>query len=162
MRDHRLVGGDEALARAQSGAREGERGAVRTADQLDHHVDIIAPGERGHVVFPGEAGDVDAAILAAVTRGDRDDLDRATGARGDQRGVGIKQADHARADSAKPGNSDAQRLCGGGGQSALRWKREAALSRASRAVKRAKPRSARDHPFVICRSHGPSACLTKA
>ncbi len=44
MRDHGLVGGDEPLARPQRGARQGERGAIGTADQLYHHVHIVPPG----------------------------------------------------------------------------------------------------------------------
>ena len=63
VRDHRLVGGDEALARGERRAGEGEGGAVRAADQLDHDIGPGVAGELGGVVDPVEPGDVDAAIL---------------------------------------------------------------------------------------------------
>ena len=119
MRDHRLVGGDEALARAQRRARQRQRRAVRAADQLYHHVHVIAPRQRGHVVFPGEARDIDPAILAAIARGHRHHLDSPPGARGDQPGVGVQQPDHARADRAETGDRDTQGLGCGCGQAGL-------------------------------------------
>ena len=80
VRDHRLVGGDQRLAPAQRGACAGQRRSVGAADQFDHHVDIVARGQRGHVVVPGEAGDIDTAIFQAFACRDRGDLDRAPGA----------------------------------------------------------------------------------
>jgi hypothetical protein len=54
MRDHRLVGGDEALARAERRAGEGEGRAIRPADQLDHHIGLVVVRQRGRVVDPVE------------------------------------------------------------------------------------------------------------
>jgi hypothetical protein len=71
MGDHRLVGGDERLARRDGVARQGERRSIRAADQLDHDVDIVARSQGGHVVLPGIGREVDAAILGAVARAHR-------------------------------------------------------------------------------------------
>ncbi len=105
MREHRLVRGDKALARAERRARERQRRAVRSADQLDHHVRARLR-ERGRVVDPLEAFDIDPAILRSVARRHRDDLDRPPRAPRDQRAVVIEQADHASADRAEPGKRD--------------------------------------------------------
>ena len=52
MGQHRLVRGDERLARSQALARQGEGRAVRSADQFHHHIDIVAGGEAVHIVHP--------------------------------------------------------------------------------------------------------------
>src|SRR3546814_12845813 len=63
---------------------------------------------------------VDAAILVPVAGRDRDDLDRPSGAAGDQFAVRFEQADDAAADDADPGQRDAQRRARGGG--GRRWR----------------------------------------
>ena len=108
VREHRLVGGDEVLARRQRTARNGERGSVRSADQLDDHVGIATRDQFGGIVAPGEAGEIDAAIARLVTRRNRDDLDRAAGAALDQRAVLVEQLDDAAADGAEAGERHAQ------------------------------------------------------
>ena len=110
MRDHRLVGGDQALAAVQRRAGQGEGGAVRAADQLDHHVRPGMARQRGGIVDPVEARDVDAAILGPVARGDGDHFDRPAGAAGDQRRIRVDQADHARADGAQACKCDTKRF----------------------------------------------------
>ncbi|QYU67233.1 tripartite tricarboxylate transporter permease [Leptolyngbya sp. 15MV] len=116
VRDHRLVGGDEALARADRPPRQRQRRAIGPADQLDHHVDVFARGQRGHVVDPVEPGDVDAAVAVAAARADSGDLDPAPGPRGHERGIGVEQPDDTGPDRAEPGERDAQRFrhCGTG------------------------------------------------
>ncbi len=110
MRDHRLVGGHQRLARAERIARRGKRRPVRAPDQFDHHVDIVACGHRGHVVFPGIGRKVDAAILAALTRAHRDYLQRPARAPRDQRAIGFDQANDARAHRAEAGKCDTERF----------------------------------------------------
>ncbi len=107
MREHRLVGGDEALAAAECRPGERERRAIRAADQFDHHVRLRVMREGGRVIDPFEAADINAAVLGAVARGNRDDLDRAASAPGNQRAIGIDQPDHAAADSTEAGQCDA-------------------------------------------------------
>jgi hypothetical protein len=80
MREHRLVGGDEGSCRRRA-SRAQARGQGRPSRRpLDHDIGILVVGERGGVVDPFEAADIDAAILGAVARGDGDDLDRPAGA----------------------------------------------------------------------------------
>ncbi|MBS1240536.1 MAG: hypothetical protein H6R45_1242 [Proteobacteria bacterium] len=110
MRDHRLVRGDERLARAERVAGEGERRAVRSPDELHHDVDIVASGHRRHVVFPGIGAEVDAAILAAVARADRHDFERPPRTARDQRAIGLDQANDARAHRAETGKCDTERF----------------------------------------------------
>jgi hypothetical protein len=112
MRDHRLVGGDEALARRQRRADSASAGPSDPPTSLDHHIHICALRQRGHVVFPREAGDIDAAILAAIPRAHRHNLDPAPRARGNQSAVGVEQPDDARTDRAETGNGDPQRIRG--------------------------------------------------
>jgi hypothetical protein len=83
---------------------------VRSADQLDHHVRARMARQFGHVVDPVEARDVDAAVLVALTRGDRDDLDRPARTARDQLGIGVDQANDARTHGSKAGKSNAQRF----------------------------------------------------
>jgi hypothetical protein len=116
MRDHRLVGGDQRLAMLDGIARQHQRRAIRPAHQFDHHIHIIARGHAGHVVFPG-VGEVHAAILAAIARGNHADLHRAPGAR-NQIGIGLHQPNHARAHRAQPGKRNAQRRAAGGSEAA--------------------------------------------
>ena len=110
MRDHRLVGRDEALAGLQRFARQGEGRAVRSADQLDDDIDALVMSERDRIVDPIEPRNIDAAILRSIARANRDHLDRPPRAPLDQGGVGAQQANDACADGAQPCEGDAKRL----------------------------------------------------
>ncbi len=130
MRDHRLVGRHQRSGVAQSLPRQGQRGSVRSADQLDDNIDVGRSCQLTHVVDPPIGGDVDTAILGPVARIDRDNLYGASGAARDQRGIFLRQADHAGADGAEAGKSDAKRF----GHSAAppRANRQACLAQACR------------------------------
>jgi hypothetical protein len=78
VRDHRLVRGDQRLARRRAHVpRQRQRRSVGAADHLDDDVDVAGGDDRVHIVFPAIARQVDAAVLVAVARRHRDDLDRA-------------------------------------------------------------------------------------
>src|SRR3546814_4670533 len=91
-------------------ARQREGGAVRSADQLYHHIGLFVPGEPAGVIDPIEARDVDAAILGAIACRYGDDLDLPPGAPRDQRAVRVEQLDHAGAYRAQAGDRNAQRF----------------------------------------------------
>jgi len=112
MRHHRLVGGDQSLAPGKRGARQRQRRAVRPADQLDHHIGVLAMGKRHGIVDPVEPGDVDAAVLGTIARGHRNDLDRPARAPGDQLAIDVEKFDHAGTDGAKACERYAQRGSG--------------------------------------------------
>ena len=81
------------------------------ANQLDDHIDIVALAQDDHVIFPDIGAQVDAALLAAIARADRGDLDRPPGAPRDQRRIGLDQANDAGTNGAKPSQGNTQ---GGG------------------------------------------------
>ena len=109
--EHRLVGGDERLARRQRRPRQHQRRPVAATDHLDDDVDVVAVGEFGRVVDPGEAAGVDAAVAPAIARRHRGDDDPAVGAPFDQSGVGVEQRHDAGPDGAEPGEADAKGSC---------------------------------------------------
>jgi hypothetical protein len=110
VREHRLVRRDERFAGVERFARQGQRRAVGTADQLDHDIDIIARRQLRRIIDPGEPRQIDAALARAVARADGDNFNRPVGAALDQRGIGIENLDDAAADGAKAGEADAERL----------------------------------------------------
>ena len=109
MRDHRLVGGDQPLARSNGIARQCQRRTVRPADQFDHHINIAARCHLRHVVFPREGGQIDAAVAVPVARTDGHDFQRTPGACGYQISVRLQQADNPGANSAKAGQCNPER-----------------------------------------------------
>ena len=129
VRDHRLVGSHDALVLTQRRTRKRQRRPVGAAHQLDHHIDILAPGELCHVVFPRITRKIDAAILGAITRAHRDHFDRAASAGCDEIVIGAEQTDHADADRAESGNRNAQRFNGSGRSGACGHERGPILSR---------------------------------
>ena len=108
MRNHGLVCGDQSLALAQSRPGKAERRAVRTADQFHHHVDVRPAGHRLHIVGPGVRCQVDTAILAALARRYRDDIDGAARSRRDHGAVLFDQPDNPGPDRAESCQRDAQ------------------------------------------------------
>jgi hypothetical protein len=109
-REHRLVRGDD-VAPARDRGLGGRLGRpVLAADHLDDEIDVLAPGECHGIVLPGIGGEIDAAVAVARAGRDRDDLDRAAGAGGDQPTMGLEHGDHAGPDSAESGDGDAQRV----------------------------------------------------
>src|SRR3546814_7385460 len=84
MRDHRLVRGDERLARAERVARERERRSVGAADHLDDDIDIVGGDDSVHIVFPAIGGKVDAAVFVTVARRHSGDLEGPSRAERDQ------------------------------------------------------------------------------
>ena len=108
VRQHRLVGGDQRLARRQRVPRQRQRRAIGAADQLDDHIDIVAAGQLGSVVEPGEARQIDPALAAAVAGRHGGDGDGAPGAPRNQCGIVVEQRDDARANGAKAGEADAK------------------------------------------------------
>ena len=107
MRDHRLVGRHQPLARRQSGSGQRQSRAIGTADQFQHNIHVVALGEGGHIVFPMKTLMVDTAILAAVARAHRGHFDPAPGARRDKFAIRIKQPNNARTHGSQAGNSNA-------------------------------------------------------
>ena len=91
---------------AERAAGERERRPVGTADQLDHDIDAVAPGKQCHVVFPGVARQIEAAVLGAIASADGGDLEPTSGAAGNQFAVRLDQANHAATDRAETGKSD--------------------------------------------------------
>ena len=87
--------------------------AVGAADQLDEHVDAGILGEGDRIVEPFDAGRVDAAVLALVARGYPDQFDRPAGALSEARFMRVKQVEQARADGAKAGDAQGERLLHG-------------------------------------------------
>ena len=61
----------------------GERHPVLAADELDEKIDLARPGQGDRVVEPGEARDIDAALLALLPGGDAGDHDVAADAPGE-------------------------------------------------------------------------------
>ena len=114
MRDHRLVRGDQRLARAKRVARQRQRRSVGAADHLDDDIDIVRRDQRVHIVFPAIGGQVDAAVLVPVTRRHRDDLDRAPGAARDQVAIRFEQPHDAAADNPDSRKRHTQRRTGSG------------------------------------------------
>jgi hypothetical protein len=108
MRDHRLVRGDETPPRAQRASRQRQRRTIGTTDQLDHDVRARLLRQCGRVVDPREPRQIDAAILAPITRRNRNDLDLAPGPPRNQLAVRIEQPDHPAAYSPQPGQGYAQ------------------------------------------------------
>jgi hypothetical protein len=74
---------------------------------------------------------VDAAVLGAVARADRSDLERPARASRDQLAVRLDQPDDAAADRAKTGKSDAKRF-GHMSPSSVRARRYGAAARLAR------------------------------
>ena len=90
VRDHRLVRGDETLARIERRACQRQRRAVRPADEFEHDIDIGPLRHSLHIVDPGIGCEIDPAIARTVAGIHRDDLDRAASAAFDQRAVGFE------------------------------------------------------------------------
>ena len=80
--------------------------AVRAADQLDHDVGIGLARHGDRIVEPAHGAKIDAAVLGAVARRDRDDLERPAAAHGQQLGLVAQQRQRARADGAEAGDAD--------------------------------------------------------
>ena len=108
MCDHRLVGGNEMLALGDRIARKGQRRAVGTADEFDHHIDICPRCHGGHVVFPGEGRQIDAAITRTVPCAHRDHFERAPRPFGEHCTVFLQQPDNPGAYCTETGNRQAQ------------------------------------------------------
>ncbi len=64
----RLVGGHHMETTGKSGANSGICSPFSTADQLDEHVDIGLFGQFFRAFVPGDAGQIDATVLRAITR----------------------------------------------------------------------------------------------
>ncbi len=92
------------------------------ADELDNDVDIVARGERGHIILPGEGGEIDAPLPMPIAGRHGGDHDRPAGAPGDELRIGFQQLHDAGPNSAEPGEADAKGGGHGGGCSgAGRW-----------------------------------------
>ena len=120
MGEQRLVGRHQMLAVGESRLRERPRGALRPADQLDDDIHGGEGGERPGVIPPLEPFERDPAILALVTRRDRDHLDRPARPLLEQLCVVAQEREHAAADRAQSGNGDAQGVSHGAGFFRLR------------------------------------------
>ena len=68
MGQHRLVGRHQRLACAQRAPRQRQRRSIAAADQFHHHIDIVAGGQFGGIIHPGDAVERHAAIPAAIAR----------------------------------------------------------------------------------------------
>jgi hypothetical protein len=119
--EQRLVGADDVFAAGEGGLGRIFRGAFVAAHHLDEDVDVLALCQRDGVGFPRIAGQVRIAVLLRVAGGNGGDHHRATGAGGDQVGMGLHDLDHANSHSAKTGKTKAQ----GGARAAARRGRPA-------------------------------------
>ena len=108
MRDHRLVRGDETPPRPQCAPRERQRRTIGAPDQLHHNIRTRLFCQRRRVVDPREPRQIDAAILAPITRRNRDDLDLAPGSPRNQLAVRIQQSDNTAANGPQARKGHAQ------------------------------------------------------
>ena len=84
------------------------RDSLAAADELDDDVGVRRRRQRGGVILPPHAGEIDAAVAPPIARRDRDERELAPGAPFQQFGVLAQQAHGAGADGAEPGNGDLQ------------------------------------------------------
>ena len=80
--EQRLVGGDHRLAGRERRLDRGLGRIAGAADQFDEHVDVGRARQRDRIGEPFHRSEIDAAILGARARADRDDLDGAPATRG--------------------------------------------------------------------------------
>jgi hypothetical protein len=79
QREQRFVGGDDVLA-AHDGGQDRFLGDGRSADYLDHDVDLGVGHNCAHVAHDRDVGSGDAARALDVARRNHRDLDLASGA----------------------------------------------------------------------------------
>ncbi len=104
----RLVGGDDMLARTQRALHQTASDAPRTADQLDHHVDVARVSERERIAVPAHAAEVDITFLPGVACAHCHKLECAAAAQRQEAVVFGQQLDHSGADGAEAGDADLQ------------------------------------------------------
>ena len=107
-REQRLVGGDHGLAGLERALDRRLRRIAVAADQLDEHIDARIGRKRDRVRDPAQLLQVDAAILAARARADRDDLDRPAARGASAARCCVDQAHHRGADRAETGKTHFQ------------------------------------------------------
>ena len=90
--EQRLVGGDDGLAGRERRLDRRERHPVLAADELDEKIDLARLRQSDRVVEPGEAGDVDAAVLALLAGRNPGDDDFAADAASERRRLPVEQA----------------------------------------------------------------------
>jgi hypothetical protein len=100
QRQHRLVGGDHALAAGDGRVAGLLRRAIGTADHLDEDVDVRRFRHGDRIVEPLHGFEIEPAVAALVARRHGDDADRPAAARFEQLALNGEKLKRSRADGA--------------------------------------------------------------
>ena len=109
MGQHRLVRGNDVLARRECCLDTVFRGAIRAADQLDKEIGVVTVRERHGIVGPCHARKINAAILVPVSDADAGDLQIAPGPLRDANVLVHQQVKRCGADRAEACDTDFER-----------------------------------------------------
>ena len=113
MRQQRLVGRHHMLAGLQRRTDQVQRDPALAADHLDNDIDIVARGDIGRILDPGDARHVKPAVGGAAARADGGDGERSASDCGDFSAAMAELAGGFAADDAETGDTDTKRLLGG-------------------------------------------------
>jgi hypothetical protein len=111
VRDHRFVGRNKAASCRYRLACQGERRAIRSANQFHHHVNAVSRGERAGIIHPLKSSQIDPAIPTAIPRRYRDDFDFPPRPAGDEIMIGGEQFDYPSTHGAKASKGDTKWFC---------------------------------------------------
>src|SRR6185312_4664566 len=106
--DQRLVRGDDGLAGLQCRLDRRQRRLARAAHQFDEAVDVLARCQRHRILRPGDAAEVEGALLDFRARGDGDDAHATATARGQSPALVLDEADDFGTHGAEPRNAHFQ------------------------------------------------------
>src|SRR6185369_4396242 len=106
MGEQRLVRRDDMLALGDGRLDQCLGRPLGAADQLDDDIDLGVTGEIEAVLDPVETGEIDATILAAITRRDGRDLDRSWAMLLQNIAVFLQQANNTGTDGPQTGDTD--------------------------------------------------------
>ena len=104
--DQCLVGGDDMLAGGERFLGQGLGDAVGTADQFDHDINVVGPGQIKRVVVPAISVERHASVTALGACRNAGDFDRHASAPGKDVGVVADHLDGRRADGAEARDPD--------------------------------------------------------
>ena len=106
MRQQRLVGRDDRLARLQRRLDGQPRGAFLAANEFDKHIDVRRIGDSDGIGQPGDTREVNAAILLGVARSHGGDDDLAAKPQRQILAMLLQQLEHTTAHGAQARNAN--------------------------------------------------------